>query len=84
MSSLIDRLETQIGLPTTVSRDIGATGLLLDLGLDAATFRDPARVVKVFAETRDLVASGRIGYRAVAARARRGRDLTPAGAPGSL
>ena len=83
VTSLIHRLEARIGLLATVARDIGATGPLLDLGLDARTFRDPARVAAVLAEIRELVASGRIGYRAVAVRARRGRDLTPAGAPGS-
>lgn len=83
VSSLLDRLEARIGLFATVARDIGATGPLFDLGLDAGTFRDPARAAAVFAEIRELVASGRIGYRAVAARAQRGRDLTPSGAPGS-
>jgi len=69
VSALIDRLEERIGLLAALARDHGLTGQLDHFGGGLVQLGDPARIASVFEEARGLVRDGRIGYRAVVARA---------------
>ena len=65
--ALLDRLETRAGLLATLGRDLANVEALAGqiAGLDTK------RIGSAFRETRQLVNEGRIGYRAVVARASR-------------
>jgi len=64
ITALLDRVEARIGLLTTLSRDLAA-GRIWGLAFNT----DSRRAGAALRDARQLVASGRIGYRAVIARA---------------
>ncbi len=67
--ALLDRIEVRVGLLTTLARDLAATELLPGLSWGPAWLEDKTRVSSTFQDARRLVTEGRIGYRAVVARA---------------
>ncbi len=67
--ALLDRLEARIGLLTTLARDLANTELLAERIWGQTSIADPGRIAAAFHDARRLVSDGRIGYRAVFARA---------------
>jgi SAM-dependent methyltransferase len=69
ISALLDRLEARIGLLTTLTRDIANTEPLAEWIWGQPSIADPGRIAVALHDARRLVSDGRIGYRAVVARA---------------
>lgn len=69
ISALLDRLEARIGLLTTLARDLATSEPLAEGIWGPTSIADPRRIAAAFHDGRRLVADGRIGYRAVVARA---------------
>lgn len=69
ISTLLDRLEARIGLLAALASDSRLGDQLAGFGRGLAQLGDPARIGSVFEEARRLVRDGRLGYRAVVARA---------------
>lgn len=67
--ALLDRIEARMGLLTTLAHDSAATELLPGLRWGPPSIADKTRVSNAFQDARRLVTEGRIGYRAVVARA---------------
>ncbi len=67
--ALLDRIEARLGLVATLARDLAATDLPPGLNWGPASLADKTRVSHTFQDARRLVTEGRIGYRAVVARA---------------
>lgn len=67
--ALLDRVEARVGLLTTLARDLAVTDLLPGLKWGPASLADKTRVSSAIQNARRLVTEGRIGYRAVVARA---------------
>jgi hypothetical protein len=65
IAALLDRTEARIGLLATLSRDLPALGPAWEPALSA----DASSVARVFGDARRFLADGRIGYRAIVARA---------------
>jgi len=66
---LLDRIEARLGLLTALARDLATTELLPGLMWGPASLADRTRVSNIFRDARRLVTEGRIGYRALVARA---------------
>jgi len=66
---LLDRIEARLGLLTALARDLATTELLPGLKWGPASLADKTRVSNIFRDARRLVTEGRIGYRALVARA---------------
>lgn len=69
ISALLDRLEARIGLLTTLTRDLANAEPLAERMWGQISITDPGRIAAAFDDARRLVSEGRIGYRAVVARA---------------
>jgi SAM-dependent methyltransferase len=69
ISALLDRLEARIGLLTTLARDLATSEPLAEGIWGATPIVNPGRIATAFQDARRLVSDGRIGYRAVVARA---------------
>jgi arsenite methyltransferase len=69
ISALLDRLEARIGLLTTLTRDLANTEPLAERMWGQTSIADPGRIAAAFNDAKRLVSDGRIGYRAVVARA---------------
>lgn len=69
ISELLDRLEARIGLLTTLTRVLANTEPLAERMWGQISIADPRRIAAAFHDARRLVSDGRIGYRAVLARA---------------
>ena len=65
VTALIDRIEARLGLLTLLSRELAGAGFFATAG----SAPDAATMAGTIGDARRLVAEGRIGYRAVVARA---------------
>lgn len=69
VSALLERLEARIGLLMTVARDLARTDGFEELIWGEIPIANPRRIAAAFHDARRLVSEGRIGYRAMVARA---------------